>query len=153
MKIPFTLHLATDNDIDDIQGLLYPHYFEESHYSDLTYSAKHTRRTIEGFISNNCILAKVSGKLCGIISSYFINSYYEEIEADIDLMFVLPECRGTGISRAMVKKILEHADLNGVAIVYTSCASGISDKNEKLYSNLFGKFGFKPLGTELIRRK
>lgn len=149
----FSIERATREDIPAIKDLLYPTYFNESTYSGLTYDDEATTKMVVGWIESLCFVAKDNrGKVIGIAQGFAFQSFYKELELAIEMFYVLPEWRGTGVARALVSNIVQQADANGVAVVYTSCASGIDSKNNALYKNLYKKFGFDELGTELIRR-
>lgn len=151
--IEFSLHIARPEDVSAIQSLMYPGYFQESTYSGLTYDHDQTRAMIENWLHDVCIVAKVEGRIVGVAAMYYVRTFYKEPEADVEMFYVAPEYRGTGISRALVDTLVQNADANRCAVIYTSCASGISEKNNLLYRNLFKKFGFNVLGTELARVK
>lgn len=151
-KVNFELCFATFDDVDAIEALLYPNYFNESHYSDLTYDPLQTKATIASWIPETVILAKLDGKIIGILAMYFMNSYYKEKEGDVVIFYVLPEYRGTGVSRALVAALDKVSKEVGAKVVYTSSGSGMGENNNKLYANLYKKFEFKELGTELIKK-
>lgn len=151
MTVKFSLSFATFEDVDAIENLLYP-YFEESTYSGLTYDPLATKHTIAQWIPEVCILAKVDGEIVGITAFYFLNTFYKEPECDVVMFYIKPEYRGTGISRGLVNALTTIADQNQAGIIYTSSGSGMGGKNNDLYANLFKKFGFQELGTELIRK-
>ncbi len=149
--IDYTLEIATLDDVDAIQTLIYPEYFNETIYSGQEYDPENTKDVIKSWIENACIIAKKNGELIAVASMYFLKTFYKDLEAEIVMFFVKKEHRGTGISRDLVFNMVAHAERNGCKIIYTSCASGISEKNDKMYFNLFSKYGFKKLGTELVR--
>lgn len=145
------MYRATENDIAAIQGLLYPHYFSESVYKNMTYSADNTRRIIESWLPNCAIIVKDGDKAVGFASMVLQHSFFEEPEADVEMFFILPEYRGTGVARALCKFMIETAEANGAKLIFSSCLSGIDGKNNSLYINLWRKFGFEILGTVLVR--
>lgn len=151
-RVNFDLSFATYADLGDIENLIYPHYFDESAYSDLTYDPEMARQTILQWIPETCVLARVDGNLVGILAMYFTRTYYKETEGDVVIFYVLPEYRGTGVARGLVYALKKISDKQKAAIVYTSSGSGMKGNNNKLYANLFKKVGFKELGTELIRK-
>lgn len=147
----FTIERATYADVDDIQCLMFPTYFKESTYSGLDYDPVRTRMTITDWINEICFVAKSKDRVVGVFSMFITQTFYKQKECDVLMFFVHPDYRATGVSRMMVNELNKQADLNGAAVTYTACASGISNKNNKLYTNLFKKFGFDMLGTEVVR--
>lgn len=151
-KLGFDLTFATYDDVQDIIDLLYPSYFEESGYSKLTYDPDMTRQTVIRWIPETVILARVEGKLVGVLSMYLARTYYKEIEGDIVIFYVHPDYRGTGVARGLVNAMDSLTKKNNVSIIYTSSGSGMKGNNNNLYANLFKKFGFEELGSELIKK-
>jgi GNAT superfamily N-acetyltransferase len=142
---------ATYRDVNQIQDLMYPIYFNESAYSDFEYDPVRTRMTITTWLSGLCFVAKDKNKIAGVFSMYFAQTFYKHLETDVEMFFVHPDYRGTQVARLLVDEMVRQSDMAGSKIIYTACASGINEKNNKLYTNLFKKFGFKELGTEVMR--
>lgn len=142
---------ATIKDIDAMQGLLYPAYFKESGFKGLTYNAENTRHMVESYLGNVTFIAWDGDKAVGFGSMVIGRTFYDEIEADCEMFFILPEYRGKGVSRLLVEALTKTAELNGAKVMYSSGQSGISDKNDKLWNNLWSKFGFNYLGTIMVR--
>lgn len=146
------VRIAEMRDVLTIQDLIYPDYFKDSIYKNLKYDRAATTGFITEWVNNYCFVAENNdGKIIGVTAFYFVNTYYKEKECDILMFYVEPDYRGTGISRALVDAVVKTCKLRGdVGAIYTSSGSGIKGKNNNLYSNLFKKFGFKELGTELV---
>ena len=147
----FDISFATYNDVEDILNLLYPSYFEESAYSKLEYDPVATRLTVQNWLDEVVVLVRVDGKLAGIMSMYFIKTFYKQSECEVVMFYVHPDYRGTGIGRSLVNAIVMLSDKNEAAVIYTTSGSGMNGNNNNLYVNLFKKFGFENLGTELIK--
>lgn len=152
-KPDFDLFIATPEHVDQIQELLFPHYFNESVYSGLTYDHHATRNMILAWLRDLAFVAIADGKVVGFVAAGLMRTFYKEPEMDIDMFYVLPDYRATGISRVLAKVIVEIADKFNVGAIYTSCLSGIDDSNDKLYQNLWKKYGFQKLGTVMLRSK
>lgn len=151
-KTEFDLSFATFADIDDVLDLLYPAYFEESTYADLEYDPQMAKETVISWLQGAFVLARVDGELAGVASMYFTRTFYKQIEGDVVMFYVHPDYRGTGIGRSLAGAIDAISQKNNAAVVYTTSGSGMKNKNNSTYINLFKKFGFKPLGTELIKK-
>ena len=151
-KTPFSVFQATLANVDEIEGLLYPHYFEESGYSHLDYSPENCKTMIASWINDGiAYIIRSKGKIVAFGTLAFMKSFYEQIEADVDMFFVLPEYRATGIARVLADTLSRTAEMNGAKVMYTSCLSGIGTQNNSMYVNLWKKFGFRPLGTVMVR--
>lgn len=151
-QTPFSIFQATLDDVNEIEGLLYPHYFYESGYRHLDYDPDATRTMIASWITDGVgIIVRSRGKIVGFASMRFMRTFYKQVEADVDMFFVLPEYRGTGIARALSTTISDIAEKGNAAIVYTSCLSELGDKNNTMYENLWKKLGFRKLGSVMIR--
>jgi GNAT superfamily N-acetyltransferase len=138
-------------DVDNILENLYPAYFKEAIYNKLTPSLSHARVTIANYLNSFAYVAKHEGRVVGIAVADMGNTFYEEIECDINMFFVHPDARRSGVARGLRDAILEDAARVGAKVIYTSCLSGISEQNEQLYMNLWAKCGFQKLGTVMIR--
>lgn len=149
--IEITYSVASIDDVDGIQGLMYPTYFNESIYNTQEYDHDMTKKTITNWLDNVCVVAKHKDKIIAVASMYYSKTYYKTPQADIEMFYVHPDFRGYGVSRDLVRILVDNADANKCSAIYTSCASGISVKNDKQYQNLFKKFGFNKLGTEMVK--
>jgi len=149
----YTIDFAGMDDIKGIYNLLYPGYFEESIYKDLTFDPQATIEFIHEYIRNYCFIAKNDkGEVVGVVAFGIEKTYYKEKECDVVMFYIRPDYRKTGLSRRLVEAIVKTAEILGdVGVIYTSCGSGLEGDNDKLYANLYKKYGFKELGTELVR--
>lgn len=151
-KTPFSVFQATLDDVNEIEALLYPAYFEESGYNNLDYDAKNTKTVIEEWIKGGiAYVIRSQGRIVAFASMGLMRTFYKQIEADVAMFFVLPEFRATGIARVLADTLQRTAEMNGAKVMYTSCLSGLGDKNNTMYVNLWKKYGFRPLGTVMIR--
>jgi ribosomal protein S18 acetylase RimI-like enzyme len=151
-KVPFSIFQATLENVDEIESLLYPAYFEESGYSNLDYDETNCKAMIAGWITDGVgIIMRSQGKIVAFASMGFMRTFYKQVEADVDMFFILPEYRGTGIARALSTTISNVAKEGNAEVVYTSCLSELGGKNNQLYINLWKKLGFRELGTVMIR--
>jgi GNAT superfamily N-acetyltransferase len=77
--------------------------------------------------------------------------YAEEPQAYVQMFYVLPAWRGTETGRRLVAAICEAAEARGCVAVYASANAAIGGANERLFTNLFAKFGFRPLAPVMVR--
>lgn len=147
---------ASLNDVVEIEEFLGGNYFNEVVYSSvMEYDPLATRRYItEWLFGGDCVIARgEDDSIVGVFSTFITTTYYKQPECEVIIFYVRPDYRGTGLSREMAKYLVKIADIYEVGAIYTSSASGIGKTNTSLYANLFKKFGFQELGTELVRLK
>ena len=103
-------------------------------FLETSYWAKGRRRSVvERAIKNSlCFGVYENGRqvaFARVVSDRAVFAYLMDV-------FVLPECRGRGISKALMRTIVEHPDLQNlrVFLLATSDAQG-----------LYSQFGFRPL--------
>lgn len=147
----YELKYACKDDVQGIIDLIYPHYFNESAYKVLDFDPEMARLTVENWLENICVICKDGEKIVAVASMFLARTYYKQAEANVEMFYILPQYRGKGISRAIVQTLVNVADTNKCAVIYTSCAGGVSELNNKLYTNLYKKFNFNKLGTEMVR--
>ena len=126
--MPPDLEISTDParlDIDEIHGLLRESYW-----------AKGRQRTVvERAIANSlCFGAYLDGRqvaFARVVTDRAVFAYLMDV-------FVLPEFRGRGISKALMRAVLNHPELQNlrVFLLATRDAHG-----------LYEQFGFKPLSN------
>lgn len=151
-NLDFDIRRATEYDIDRIQDLLYPDYFNETIFKGLTYNPENTRLMVEGYVKNKyTMVAEAEGEIVGFTSLLVGNTFYDEVEADVEFFCVRSDFRGSAVARALAGSVLEAAEELGATVFYAACASGIDEHNDALWKNLWSKFGFKKLGTVMIR--
>lgn len=88
-------------------------------------------------------------RLVGVVIGLVTWSFFKENEADIDLFYVDPAYRGTWVGRHLVDAVIKFCESRNCALIYTACAGMFDDsgKNDRLYVNLFRRFGFEETGT------
>jgi hypothetical protein len=145
------------NDIEHILDLLINHYFKETAFnSKVTPSWENCRSYIMGWLTKpqTFVLGAidvVNKELIGLVSLECGHTYYEELEMDMMLYVVRKDWRGTGVSREM-NKFMEHLGQElGAKVIYSPCASGLSEKADKIWVNLFTKAKFVKLGTTMAK--
>jgi L-amino acid N-acyltransferase YncA len=141
--------------LDDVEGIMeniYPAYYAETNtYNKLTPSLDNARITIADYINRWSFVAKEDGKVVGIAVADAAHTFYEELEFDINMFYVHPDYRGTGVARALRDMLISESERIGAKVIYSGCLSGVSESNEQVYLNLWAKAGFVRLGTVMIR--
>jgi GNAT superfamily N-acetyltransferase len=116
-----------------------------------TYSPENTVKTIAGwihdpdcatFIHDNAVLSVVR-RPC----------YTVEPEAMVEMFYVAPDARGSGLARQMVAELDAWCKTSGVINCYAISQSSFNDggKNAMLFTNLFKKAGFETIGDSLVK--
>lgn len=148
------IHEATVLDIDNIIKLILP-YHDESMFGGRgrVLCKKRLLETIGGAVlcDNWIVLVSDNDGIDGVLLAGTGYTFYTDLEIDIDLFYITPEARGKGVSRQLVQEIIKVAKSKKVGIIYCGCHSNMADggKNDKLYANLFRKYGFEATGTNL----
>lgn len=142
---------ATVENAEEIRGLIYPGFFEESAFCGMTFDPEQTLEQVKSWIDGLCLIAVDEGKIVGFTAAVGYRSFFVEPELAVEIFYVKPEYRGKGVSRQLVEQIAVHADAYGIKSVQTSCLSGISGANNALFVNLWKKFGFSELGSVMMR--
>lgn len=79
--------------------------------------------------------------------------FTDENIGELYQFYVLPSHRGTGGSRALRDAVEEQFQLWDCKLKYVECGAGLDDaKNDVLFFNLWGKIGYKFLGSALFKR-
>lgn len=136
-----------------VQALLELKYAAESSMTKrLTYSETATRNTLNYICSTEGVRGEVVmiDNIVAGFAAYTVDQiWFEECQAYIDMFFIHPEARASGASRLLVEACIKGCKSLGASVIDTGCESEINTLNDKLYRNLFAKFGFKEIGTAL----
>jgi hypothetical protein len=89
---------------------------------------------------------KDGGEPCGMLFGSVQEFVFKEKDASIDIHFIMPKYRGSDASRCLVEVAMREFYSDGIGDVYTASESGMGDINNKLYENLYFKFGFEYAG-------
>ena len=142
---------ATLADLNQIIDMTIPYHYEAGVNAGRELSRDRILQTFYGAITNDGWTTLVDDKLTSILIAYENYSFYDTPEMDIDFFYVSPESRATGVSRELVEEIIKIARERKVSVLYCGCHSYMADggTNDRLFSNLFKKYGFKETGTNL----
>lgn len=151
--MPLSITRATKHDAKDVFGLLYPDHFDSCGFSNRKFSIENAAKVLDSWLDNYAWVAKVDGQTVGFASMCVAHTFFEDPEAMVEIFYVSPRHRKYGISREFVKRLVADADNHGAGNIDATCMSGIEGSNDNLWANLWGKFGFKKLGTIMMRSK
>lgn len=151
------LRKAEIKDVFRIVDFLSESHLKESLYSKIAEYCRDTSiQTFANYIQDSdsvtFIVEGEDNEIYGVGCMFLIRTYYKQKEANITYFYINPKYRGCGVSRVLAQALTDFAKSNGAVIIYASSGSGFDDKgkNNSLWINLWSKFGFKPLGTEMI---
>ncbi len=103
-------------------------------------------------IENVIILVEEDdGVITGLILGSVDRDFCRESCAYVEKMYVETEFRGLGTARALVETFQDEAKKLGASIIFASATAGMGDRVEKLYVNLFGRYGYTVLGRILCK--
>lgn len=69
----------------------------------------------------------------------------------VEKMYVSPEQRGRGLSRALVCAAVTFAKLKNCSHIFSTATAGMGERVSKLFENLFAKDGFTSCGGVLVK--
>jgi GNAT superfamily N-acetyltransferase len=69
----------------------------------------------------------------------------------VEKMYVSPQERGRGLSRALVCAAINFAKLNNCSHIFSTATAGMGERVSKLFENLFAKDGFTSCGGVLVK--
>lgn len=152
----YSVSKATLGDVHDIYSACEGYYVESANGTDLEPDKETALETLAiacGYPDNYATFyVSHCGQIAGVSIVTTGTSWFKGREADIDFFYILPSYRGKGVSRLLVEAsvswVMEQDDIN---ILYCGCHSRFEDggKNDKMFTNLFKKFGFEETGTNL----
>lgn len=93
--------------------------FYESGVTDEIYDVTFARNSDPEYLTQNCLVAELDGKLVGLVH-YLFHAHNWRIEDVCYLqdLYADPDVRGTGIGRALIEAVYAAADKNGTPSVY-----------------------------------
>jgi GNAT superfamily N-acetyltransferase len=69
----------------------------------------------------------------------------------VEKLYLMPSARGSGIARSFVAAVVEFARQHGCSHVFATATAGLGDQVERLFINLFKKYGFHTCGAAVCR--
>lgn len=138
---------------DDIGGLLImaKEFIEDS---DLPYEydGEASLNTFMTFIEHpeTFVLVAKEGEIYqGLLMGAVDKEFTKEYSAYITKFYIRAEFRGSGLSRKMVEAFEDEA--KDAVVIYTAATAKMGERVEKMYVNLFRKFGYERLGQTMVK--
>lgn len=140
------LRKATIDDLDEIVSFSRP-YFDESILKGTEYSKERSRERFLSYIQDHYTIVFDENGILGMATLILDNFHSDDLICDVEMFYVSPEARGTGVSRLLRDACVNLAKLLGARKIFACSSSGVDDR---LWINLFSKSGFKKLGTVMV---
>lgn len=151
----YTIRESGVTDINDITTAAIRFFAESDMDGVLTVNPDNYVRLLHGSLGQPNVKSfharDYDGNVVGYIHVYYQNDYTTERVGELFQFFVAPEARGTGLARDLVARATEQFRAWGCVRAYVEVSSGFKDngQNNKKFSNLWQKFGFKEQGIVL----
>lgn len=89
----------------------------------------------------------ITGGIMGVVQ----RDFHKESSAYITKLYIEKEFRGLSISRYLLEEFEVEASKLGASMIFSSATAGMGERVEKLYSNLFKRYGYQVLGRVLVK--
>lgn len=145
------MKLEWDYRVTELLGLI-EQFLLETQYP-ITYSASGSTEYIWRIINDPLsaiFLHYQDDKIAGAIIVHADKEFQNEEFGYISKMYVLPEYRGTRTGRALLDEACRWFDQKNCILSFATATAAVGQ--DKLYTNLLGKFGFVSQGMVLIRK-
>jgi GNAT superfamily N-acetyltransferase len=143
------IYKPTEQDVSDVFVLL-QRYATESLQGNMCKpdDEQIVKSLTEIFNSTNFmrLIARRDGKVVGIAFGFIGHTWWKRPCGSIDMFYVDPEERGSGLSRLLVERCIEQFKEFEVGFIWAGSESGMGRKNETLFNNLFLRYGFTEVG-------
>lgn len=134
---------------DEIQPLLEAHYVEIAHYPDIALAPDYGRyRTAQRLNKLRIFTARVGGRLVGY-AIFFLDHhhhYKESFQAQQDILFVLPDYRGSMVGARLIRYAEDLLREEEVQVVLHHC------KAKHDLGPLFERLGYELMDLIYVRR-
>lgn len=140
---------ATPEDVHQAFTLL-QHYAHESWQGKMVKpdDAVIMQSLLDVFCAGNFVKAVAydGSEMVGIAFGFVGNTWWKRPCGSIDMFYVHPKMRGKGVSRKLLAECLSQFTDFDCGFVYAGAESGMGERNEALYVNLFKRAGFSHIG-------
>jgi GNAT superfamily N-acetyltransferase len=121
-----------------------------------TFCEAATRRTLGRAMADpdwHVLVLDEANQIRGGAILAFNAGYMREPQGYVQMFYVAPAWRGTDAARRLLAAICEVADARDCIAFFASPNAAIAGRNDRVFANLFAKFGFRPLAPVLVRRR
>jgi N-acetylglutamate synthase-like GNAT family acetyltransferase len=120
------------------------------------YDMDRTERSIARILDEKLIpviLAEREGGVVGGVIATMEAAWTRDPWCYVQVFYVRPDWRSTLAARDLVESLCHVADQAGCAAIFAASTAAAGGKVDMLFTNLFAKYGFKPLGPTLMRTR
>lgn len=69
----------------------------------------------------------------------------------VEKLFLMPNARGSGIARELIEQVILFAAKHNCSHVFSTATAGMGERVERMFINLFRKYGFAGCGTTIVK--
>ena len=163
-QVSFTVRKLQQGDIDAVTAAAVEFFHESDQAGVLTVRADKYRAMLQSYLHNPFVASFVcfeddgtnresSPNVAGYLHAYVQDDYTDELIGELYQFYVRRPYRGTQAGRMLVDAANRWYEEKGCARAYSEVGHGVSGRTigEKLFVNLWNKFGYAPKGTVLMK--
>lgn len=143
------IRVATPDDIPALLQLA-QHFVSESSYG-MEFDEAGAREYLETVIQHPDAALFVTDDVSAGMLVTVAKDWCKRPVLYVEKMYVSPQERGRGLSRALVCAAVNFAKLNNCSHIFSTATAGMGERVRKLFENLFAKDGFTPCGGVLVK--
>lgn len=141
--------------LDDIPALLAlaAEFIAESQYG-WTFYEEAARTRFEGHINEaytDVLIGIADGEPAGLAIMSWDRDFTAEAVSYVVKFYVRPRFRGIGLARLLVDRLVEWSHSHKCRHIFASSTANIDGVKDKVFINLFAKYGFKQQGVCLVK--
>lgn len=141
-------------DAPRIVALLSEYHYQTPHNESRVFNFEVALDSVRKQLSQNecfCFLVteQETGEACGFAQVFIYPWVWEDLNATIELFYIKPEYRGSSVGRELANFICEQLDDPSIGYISAGNESGLGEKNDKIWENLFKKQGFIKMGSTM----
>lgn len=131
-------------------------FFFESGYAHLTFDGDQYSKILHNCASSEDIrifIAEANNEIAGYVIVCLAREYTVENVGETYQFYVRERYRGTNAARSLVDAAIRQFDLWNCVLSYVVADPRMRKENNKLFSNLWKKFGYMDSGIQMVRER